>query len=278
MKKLIFLTIIYSVCINLVAYGAGMDIEFKNHGRQVKTLTIEEIEKITPKKEITVYLIGENQKATFTGFEVNPLFDKALGSNWRTGEEVLFTCTDGYQPSVPVERFLMHKAYLVFERKNSNFQMVHEGKDTPLGPYYLVWENVHDPVLKTVKNDLGWPWSLTAVDIIDFKERFPNVAPAKNASLKVKNGFRAFQTNCSQCHSVNGQGGGGMGPELNYPVSATEYWHEKWLKKWMLDPQSIRFDAKMPPLDRSLEDRAQVASEIYEYLKHMAKHKKAPKK
>ena len=58
-------------------------------------------------------------------FGVCPQISPAVyGSEWRKMDDVLFTCTDGYQPLLPVEWFLKHYALFAVERVGAEFSVV----------------------------------------------------------------------------------------------------------------------------------------------------------
>jgi mono/diheme cytochrome c family protein len=76
------------------------------------------------------------------------------------------------------------------------------------------------------------------------------------------------------CHTINGEGGG-KAPELNYPMSVTEYLAEEWIRKWVLDPRSVRYGTTMPAFG-SRPDGDKLVDDVLAYLKTMARHKQAP--
>ena len=91
--------------------------------------------------------------------------------------------------------------------------------------------------------------------------------PLKDRKLEA--GYNLFQKQCLTCHSLNGIGGT-MGPELNYPKSVTEYWKEKELVDYIVNPASFRHKVKMPTLGLS----QQQSQQIVDYLKYMSENKK----
>ena len=117
------------------------------------------------------------------------------------------------------------------------------------------------------------PYQLVGIDLISFREKFPNLYPGANPSASVKQGFLNFRKHCLNCHTINAEGGG-KAAELNVPMSVTEYWQPGMLKKWILSPTSIRLNTPMPGLSEDVPTREKVASDIVGYLKAMAKHKK----
>jgi hypothetical protein len=251
---------------------------FKKKGEMVKNLSFEELKKLIPVQKITVWDGNAEQDDTYKGIPMVPLLDVIYGKTWRDSEELLFTCLDGYQPEVPVEKFVQYPSYLTFEKegpkefKLSNKQQNAEVVD--LAPFYLVWDNLKFPALKKTKGR-GWPYQVTGIDIINFAERFPNLAPPSNASAKVKRGFLKFREKCVSCHTMNGEGGT-KAVELNYPVNVTEYFKEKLLRKWITEPTSIRFNSTMPAIGGEGKERETIIDEILSYLHAMAKNKRAP--
>jgi len=85
-------------------------------------------------------------------------------------------------------------------------------------------------------------------------------------------GARLFQNVCATCHSVNGVGGE-VAPELNRPLSVTEYWDEAALRQMLKNPAKVREGSKMPAFhlaDDKIDD-------ILAYLTWMANNKKIQK-
>jgi mono/diheme cytochrome c family protein len=158
---------------------------------------------------------------------------------------VLFTCVDGYQPVLPMDRFNRYVGYLAYRRLDQEefkVQNRFQGEsDVPLGPFYLVWDNLHSNDLRA-EGASGWPYQVVGIDLVNFADRFPRLSPPETASVKAKKGFIAFRENCMACHTINGEGSN-KAPELNYPMSVTEYLSDEWIRKWMMDPQSVRYNA-----------------------------------
>ncbi len=141
-----------------------------------------------------------------------------------------------------------------------------------LGPFYLVWDNIAHPELKT-EGESDWPYQVTTVDLISFSDRFPNMAPPNGSSDEVKSGFLSLRKHCMPCHTINGEGGG-KAVELNYPVSVTEYLKEPWLIRWIDNPTSIRYNTTMPALNPNAKDRETIIRNIIAYLKAMKNNKR----
>ncbi|MDN5936648.1 MAG: hypothetical protein L0H75_10840 [Nitrosospira sp.] len=89
-------------------------IEFDGGGQTVKALSLSDLGAIAPAVSLKVFEIHENKERTYRAFPARPIFDKVFGKDWEKAREIVFTSADGYQPSVPVAKFLAHDAYLAF--------------------------------------------------------------------------------------------------------------------------------------------------------------------
>lgn len=252
-------------------------LSFSARGKPVAQLSMTELRQKVPTAQITVWEPHEDKNVTYEGFDIARLFDAVYGEAWKTIDEALFTCVDGYQPVLPMDRFSRHVGYLVYRRLDQdvfNVQNRFEGQsDVPLGPFYLVWDNLHSDALRA-QGASGWPYQVVGVDLVNFADRFPRLSPPKDASEKTKKGFLAFRENCMACHSINGEGGN-KAPELNYPMSVTEYLSDAWIRKWLMDPRSVRYNATMPAF-ASHPDPDALVDDVLAYLKAMALHKQKP--
>jgi len=275
------------VCVlALVTHGAGADqarsLRFARHGEPVATLDLDALRDAAQVRTVRVHEPYEGREVAFRAVAFDDVLDAVYGEAWRRTEdaeagdradELLFTCRDGYQPTVPVARFLEHAAWLAFERVGSEDFAIdkHESgrlQRVDLGPFYLVWENVGDARLLR-EGDYGWPYQVVAVDRIRARERFPRMAPPAEAPPRVREGFRAFRIHCSRCHTVNGEGGS-IGPELNAAPAPAGTRDPAWLRRWIDDPSRFVPAARMPPLNPGLPDRAETIDALVAYLRAMA--------
>jgi mono/diheme cytochrome c family protein len=255
----------------------AQEITFKDHGRVVRTATLEELKKQVPQQKIKIWDHNEQTEITFTAFPAAAFFDSVYGDKWRKAEELLFTCVDGYQPSIPLARFGQYAAYFAFGREGATaFTLINnteKGRLAQLSPLYLIWDTIRAPEIKQ-SEVVSWPYQLKAFDLIQFADRFAPLAPPKGASVQAQRGFVEFRQHCMACHSINGSGGKG-GPELNYPMNVTEYYNPKFLKKWIGQPTSVRYSSPMPAF-KGLKDSDAVIDAIISYLKAMSEKKRAP--
>ena len=202
-----------------------------------------------------------------------------FGKDWRKAQEIVFTSIDGYQPSVPVAKFLAHDAYLAFAHEDGTpFTMTNtlqNNEIVPLGPLYLVWDNRNSKVLlESGASDM--PYQIKRVELKSAAP-FANMSPPSGSPVAARRGFAHFRKHCMACHSIDGEGGG-KAPELNYPASVAEYIKPQYLKRWILNPQSMRYNTAMPALAKEIPRREKVAEELIAYFKAMSTAKRAPAK
>jgi len=244
---------------------------FARHGERVAERGLEALRAEVAPEAVRVLEPYEAREAGFVAMPFAAVLDAVYGEGWRREEEILFTCSDGYQPTVPVQRVLDHRAWLAFERENQSFTIRKresgELKTVELGPFYLVWENLLDAKVRQ-EADYGWPYQLVGVDLIRTRDRFPGMIPSVDVSSPARAGFRAFRVHCSKCHKVNGEGGG-IGPELVASASPLAYRDPDYLRAWIEDPARIRPNTRMPALNPALPDRARTVDEILAYLEAM---------
>lgn len=254
-------------------------LRFARHGEPVATATLANLRGQFPSSRVRVHEPYEAGEVAFEALPFAAVLDAIYSPSWRDEEELLFTCRDGYQPTVPVQRVLQHRAWLAFDRVGEQgFSILKlesgQRKRIELDPFYLIWENLDDTNLSH-EEDYGWPYQLVGVDLIRTADRFPRMLPPAGAPEEVRDGFAAFRVHCSRCHTMNGEGGR-IGPELNAPVSAVELRDAAWLRRWLDDPSQIAPDSRMPRLNPALPDRERTLSAILSYLEAMSRAKPAP--
>ncbi len=276
-RKIGYLVIMLATLLSFPAAAEEKPLSFSSHGKLVGKWSLAALRQKAPAVHITVWEPHEDRNVTYEGLEVGTLFQAIYGDGWKEIEEVLFSCADGYQPSVPTDRFKRYRSYLAYRRLDQQeFQIdnrLQNEKDLPLGPYYLVWDNRDSKELRAAGAS-NWPYQVVGVNLVAFADRFPKMSPPKGAPLAARQGFIAFREQCMACHTINGEGGG-KAPELNYPTNVTEYLSDAWVRRWMMDPRSVRYNATMPTF-ASHPNPDVLAEEVLAYLKAMAGHKQEP--
>ena len=181
--------------------------------------------------------------------------------------KVVFECIDGYKPEMPLELFLNAKPYLAFQDldapKGTKWEpIVKNGNEMNAAPFFIVYTSVSEKDTR-----YKWPYNLVKIYLEPLNKSTLELYPLKNKKLET--GYTLFKNQCLTCHSINGIGGT-MGPELNYPKSVTEYWKEKELVDYIVNPASFRNNVKMPTLGITKHQ----SQEIVDYLKYMSENKK----
>jgi len=181
--------------------------------------------------------------------------------------KIVFECIDGYKPEMPLELFLSAKPYLAFEDmdapKGKKWETIlKDGNEMNAEPFYIVY-----PSISEKDNQYKCPYNLVKIYLEPLNKSTLELYPLKDRKLEA--GYNLFQKQCLTCHSLNGIGGT-MGPELNYPKSVTEYWKEKELVDYIVNPAMFRHKVKMPTLGLS----QQQSQQIVDYLKYMSENKK----
>jgi cytochrome c2 len=254
---------------------------------QQKDLKIEPIINVQPKMELDLLdLKAKNKlgKDTVVTVYNDPVYHKTKKYNVVNALDLLkteidltkidtkntvivFECMDGYKPEMPLELFLNAKPFLAFKdvdaTKDSNWEKtIKNGNEMNADPFYLVYTSVSSKDSK-----YKWPYNVAKIYLESKDKNNESLMPKNNE--KAMKGFTLFQKHCTTCHAINGIGGE-MGPELNYPKSVTEYWIEKELIDYIINPASFRHKVKMPTLGIT----KQQSQEIVDYLKYMSVNKK----
>ena len=247
---------------------SGVSLRFARHGHPVIAENSHPLEALAA-RAVRVHEPYEDRTVEFEALPLAEVLDAAYSPTWRAEEEILFTCSDGYQPSIPVQRVLEHRAWLAFSRTDQTgftIQKRESGEDrtVELGPYYVIWSNLDDARILQ-EADYGWPYQVEAIDLIRTRDRFGGMAPPPGSSSDVVAGFDEFRIHCSKCHQVNGEGGT-IGPELNPAAGSGEYYERDFLRTWIDAPEEIRAKTRMPALNPQLPDRNRTIERIMDYL------------
>jgi mono/diheme cytochrome c family protein len=195
------------------------------------------------------------------------------------GEAALtFTATDGFSATISAARVLANsenaaRGFLAIERSDKPWPRMRPTRPSA-GTFYWVWK---DPQ----KSDIGreeWPFKIRRIEVtLPFAARFPGLLPdaalAKDA--REHRGFEVFQKDCSPCHTLNRQGGANVGPDLNEPMSPTEYFPEAVFRTLIRNPQSVRHfpNSKMSGFSKEILPDSEV-DDLLAYLRHMAARRK----
>ena len=257
--------------LSCASLASELQFSSKNGATNLTQLEILKLPAVT----VSVQDPTRGKRVEYTGIEINAVLTQQFGEMWNQASEIVFTCADGYQPSIPVSVLKQHRAILAYGQPGKpQFETIvrSNGQIVDPGPYYLVWDTDNDPKLSD-EDWISWPWQITTIELLFGGERYPLAVPPTDSGDKVQKGFLAFRQHCIKCHSLNGEGTG-VAPELNYPMSVTEYWQPEWLERFILNPQSVRYNSKMTAFYAGLANKEERVKEIVSYLKIMAQHKK----
>lgn len=255
-------------------------LRFELRSQPVAVRDLDWMRSRVPARDVRVFEPYEEHEVVFEAIALAPLLDAVYGDRWRSEEELLFTCSDGYQPTLPVSRVLQHEALIAFARREApafEISKMESGRkqQISLAPFYLVWNNLEDAQLRS-DGDFGWPYQVVGIDLIRTADRFPNMVPPSDASPQVRAGYETFRLQCSRCHAIGGDGGT-IGPDLNGASRPIETRDHDWLRRWIDDPSSVLPTSRMPRLNVDTPDRARVIDEILAYLEAISRaHPTAP--
>lgn len=212
-------------------------------------------------------------RRSYRGYPAEQVLRHLLGPDWQSKpqQEVEFRALDGYVSRIPVERFARYKASLVFALAGSSqpFTVDNKGqneKNVPLGPYYLVWDNIAAPEL-LAEGASFWPYQVTQISLREYRPAA--LLPAglgEGASERWGEHAKLAQKYCLSCHQINGFGGDKM--PLNLAVRAKLLDDRTW-SVWLLTPQAFKPGTSMPPLPEGLPhaEREAIAAKLHAYLK-----------
>jgi mono/diheme cytochrome c family protein len=252
-------------------------LSFRVEGNVVNGLSQEDLVKALPVKSLVTENPTTAKTVTYIGVDLVDLLNLAFGDQWKRYDLVKFVSRDGYQPLITREAILAHRGLVALrEEGRENFSLVQrrQGETVNPGPFWLVWDTIGDSSAKT-DAWLSWPWQLAGLELTRLNREFSRSAPSADASEEANRGFTAFLQHCIKCHQMNGTGGD-IGPELNYPISVTEYWQPEWLLRFIVDPRSVRYNAKMVGFYAGVQNREAIIRDIVSYLNAMARQKIKP--
>lgn len=203
----------------------------------------------------------------YRGWPAELVLDHLFGSTWREpGTEVEFRALDGYVSRIPSERFQNIPAHLVFDSADPPGRFTvdvssQNEKNVALGPYYLVWDNIHHREL-LAEGAAGWPYQVSQVSLT--RSGLASLLPGEMAGRYA--GDAAFtQKYCLTCHKINGYGGD------KWPIDLSQRAKEMTqaeFERWVLMPGAVKPGTTMPRLAENLPEgeRQAMAQRLFAYL------------
>lgn len=250
----------------LLAAGAaraeGPVLEFRASGERKAAFSLGELKGALASHRVRFFNPFAGKEKSYEAFKIQDVLRLAYGDAW-LGEEysdAAFIAMDGYEAVGELAKLKEEGGYLAFRDldRESGWEPVGHKKADP-GPFFLVWTGEG----QTTQNAYPWPWQVAALNLVRFEDQYPAVVP-KGAGRRsaAYRGFVIFKARCVRCHSMNLEGGK-IGPDLNAPMSVTEYRSKRMVKEFIRRPSKYRH-TQMPDhedlSERDLED-------LYRYLR-----------
>ena len=212
--------------------------------------------------------VGDRHVAIeYVGYPISDVMARLFGEDWKgQGRTIEFRALDGFLSRIDVGRFSEESAYLVFARKDgAPFTVDNVAQNemgVPLGPYYLVWDNISSPAL-LAEGARNWPYQVKEVRLVTLSDEA--LLPA-GLDARFREGAELARTHCLNCHQVNGFGGAKFDGNLAEIVK--DYGEADFLRL-VLTPASERTGATMPSLSDRLSEgeRRRIADAVFAYLK-----------
>ncbi|MDE0392283.1 MAG: hypothetical protein OXI57_09465 [Rhodospirillales bacterium] len=224
-----------------------------------------------PAGTVTVYephlSVGDAHVAVdYVGYPAIDVMARLFGPDWQSGAETVeFRALDGYVSRLPAERFLSEGAFIVFARGDGSpftvDNLAQNETGVPLGPYYLIWDNIGNPAL-LAEGARNWPYQVAEVNLVTLSDA---ALLPPGLDERFHEGAALAKTHCLSCHLVNGYGGRKF--EANLAEVAKVY-DEAEFVRLILEPLSVLEETTMPPLsDRLAEaERQRIAKALFDYL------------
>ena len=213
-----------------------------------KTFSKSDLLKLPGVKSLTIEndpaypaLKGTGQKITYKLAVPAASVFQNMGIN--SEATLMFKCLDGFAGPISFKRVTNQDpngsiAYIAIE--DSSWRKLKSDSSATAGPFYLVWENPEKSKIVTEE----WPFQLAAfeVSVKSLVELYPDAAPTADIKIgsPIEKGFKSFVTNCSVCHSINGNGNSQIGPDLNLPHGPAEYFKKEFFFSLVRNPQNLR--------------------------------------
>lgn len=213
---------------------------------------------------------GENHiEVEYIGYPAESVLSLVLGQDWRAqGDAIEFRALDGYVSRIETAKFEHGNAFVVFSREDrTNFivdNIAQNQENVPLGPYYLVWDNVSNPDL-LAEGAGNWPYQVS--NVLPSTVSDDALLP-EGLKARYRRGAALAKVHCLNCHRINGIGGDKFDGDL---AAITKSLARAYFVGWILDPSSIRSSTTVPALPAQMGEAegVQTATALYDYLLHL---------
>jgi len=211
--------------------------------------------------------VGDRRVAIeYVGYSAAGVLARIFGEDWHEqAATVELRALDGYVSRIDVARFMTDTAFLAFARADGAPFTVDNLRqnqtDVPLGPWYLVWDNISNPAL-LAEGASDWPYQVFEVNLVSLSD---SALLPDGLAAELREGAALAKRYCLQCHKVNGFGGEKFPGNLAL-IARVHRWSS--FVRWVLDPSAVRSNTTMPPLSDRLPDaeRQRIAKALFDYL------------
>lgn len=206
-------------------------------------------------------------RVTYVGIPLRAVLERYFADDWSGFQgDIHFLARDRYLAAIAAERARSKDAYLTFARADGGPFVIdnrlQNEADVPLGPFYLVWDNLRQPELRK-DSAYGWPYQVVEILLVPVSA-YESVLP-KNASPEVRRGFADYKQYCMSCHHIGGIGGRKAEADMKRLVAGKS---DEVLWRWIDDPQAAKPGTRMPALNVELDqdERTRVIGRIMVFL------------
>ena len=211
--------------------------------------------------------VGDRRVAIeYVGYPAVDVLARLFGTDWHEqARTVELRALDGYVSRIDVARFLDDTAFLAFARADGapfDIDNLRQNQtDVPLGPWYLVWDNISNPAL-LAEGASDWPYQVHEVNLVSLSDA---ALLPDGLAADLREGAELARRYCLQCHKVNGFGGEKFPGNL---AAIARVHAEPDFIRWVLSPSAVRSSTTMPPLSDRLPDaeRRRIAKALFDYL------------
>jgi mono/diheme cytochrome c family protein len=167
-----------------------------------------------------------------------------LGSGRDSGLDTVEAAgRDGFVSQIPFELIARGTsggsvAYIAIEDPAHPWPSLPKKTETA-GPFYLIWDH---PERSGITREQS-PYQLVSLTFTESPvHRWPQLAVPANmpSDATARHGQDVFVTQCLPCHTLNGGGASDTGPDLERPMSPTQYLTDAGLRAIIRNPKGVR--------------------------------------
>jgi mono/diheme cytochrome c family protein len=274
-KIFFFAIMMAAVSVEATHTAANADsLQFYLSGEKKAAYSLASLQATLPSHHVRIsspFLVhGQAGKTkNYEAFAVADVLNLAFGSSWKNAAYtgVVFVALDGYKSVSEVAKLLQGGGYIAYKDLDMPAGWEPIGsKNADPGPFYLLWSGQD----QSTANAYPWPWQLAAIHLVQFEEQYPKVVPqGVHPDSPAWRGFQTFKGHCFRCHAMSQQGGT-IGPDLNAPMTITDYRDVHQLKDFIKHPSKYRY-SNMPDHPHFSD---QMLDDLISYFQHKSKDPK----